>query len=141
MRIVVDANVFISALLKDSITRRILKLPAFQFYIPDHLLGELDEHIEEISHRSGLNFEEIRALIGGISREMIIVQTADYKHRLEDAKKLIADMDDVPFMALALALGKDVAIWSADKDFTKQKVVKIVSTGDLIRWLKERSFF
>jgi hypothetical protein len=53
MKIVVDANIFVAALLKDSLTRRLLKHPAFDFYTVDFVRSEFDEHLGEFCEKSG----------------------------------------------------------------------------------------
>lgn len=41
MRLVLDTNILIAALIKDSITRRILLLPDLEFFLPAFALDEL----------------------------------------------------------------------------------------------------
>ncbi|HII61103.1 PIN domain-containing protein [Pyrococcus horikoshii] len=48
MKVVVDANVIISAFKRDSVTRKILLFPFINFYSPAYLLDELEEHKGEI---------------------------------------------------------------------------------------------
>lgn len=48
MRLVLDTNILIAALLKDSITRRILLLPGLEFLLPAFALDELATHRSKI---------------------------------------------------------------------------------------------
>ncbi len=59
MRIVVDTNILISSLIKDSITREILLLPYMDFYLPEFALEEVEAHKIKISKLSGLSPDEI----------------------------------------------------------------------------------
>lgn len=56
---------------------------------------------------------------------------------MPDAKRLIGeiDPDDVPFIALALAIHNE-GIWTEDEDFKKQNKIKIWKTEDIINLLK-----
>jgi predicted nucleic acid-binding protein len=137
MKIVVDANIFVSALLKDSLTRKLLKDPFFEFYTVDFVRSEFEEHFDEFSKRSGLSMEELILLINGILRNVKVVGKLEFVNKLEMAKRLIDDFDDVPYLALALAMGNEAAIWSNDKDFRKQKLVNVYSTRDLVEIQKQ----
>jgi len=45
---VLDSNIFISALIKDGITRKIILQSGFYFYAPYTFLDEINKHKEEI---------------------------------------------------------------------------------------------
>lgn len=47
MRLVLDTNILIAALIKDSVTRRILLLPDLEFSLPAFALDELARHRSE----------------------------------------------------------------------------------------------
>lgn len=59
MKLVVDTNVLISALIKDSITRELLLFPSMEFLLPEHALEEIETHKSHISRRSGLSNDEL----------------------------------------------------------------------------------
>jgi len=42
MRLVLDTNILIAALIKDSLTRNILFLPDFEFLVPEYALEEVN---------------------------------------------------------------------------------------------------
>ncbi|RLJ01631.1 MAG: hypothetical protein DRP10_03570 [Candidatus Aenigmatarchaeota archaeon] len=54
---------------------------------------------------------------------------------MEEAIKLAPHNKDVEYFALALKLG--CAIWSNERDFKKQEVVKVLSTKELKDLLEE----
>ena len=47
------------------------------------------------------------------------------------------DIDDAPFVALALSFHHD-GIWSNDKDFERQSVVRVWKTDELLTLMEER---
>lgn len=44
MRLVLDTNILIAALIKDSLSREILFLPGFDFLLPEYALEEVNRH-------------------------------------------------------------------------------------------------
>ena len=67
-----------------------------------------------------------------------LVPKSEFEEYIGEAKELIGsiDMDDVPFVALALAMPND-GIWSEDRDYGRQSKIRIWGTNELIRLLKE----
>ena len=49
MRLVLDTNILIAALIKDSLTRQIIFLPDFEFLLPEYALEELNHHRGKIA--------------------------------------------------------------------------------------------
>ena len=47
------------------------------------------------------------------------------------------DPDDAPFLALALSFDND-GIWTNDKDFERQSVVRVWKTHELLTLMEER---
>jgi len=50
---VLDANILIAALLRDSTTRRLVVVGGHELHAPDYLFDEIDAHRDELSKRSG----------------------------------------------------------------------------------------
>ena len=59
MRLVLDTNILIAALTKDSITRRILLLLDFEFLLPAFALNELAKHRGKIVRAARLKGDEL----------------------------------------------------------------------------------
>jgi predicted nucleic acid-binding protein len=135
MKIVVDANVVIAALVKPSITREVLLYPYIDCYSPDFLLEEIDEHEEEISTKVGKGYKSAMRLI---SKKLVILPIYFYESNMQEAHKIIGaiDRDDEQYIALALSLGAD-GIWSYDDDFKKQHKISTFSTNDLLLLIKK----
>lgn len=135
MRLVLDTNILISALVRDSVTREILLRPDLELLIPAAALDELDEHHEEIRLKSGLGehaFDKLRHHL--ISRCRIVPDgrirragiAADIMGRI--------DREGVVFLALALSVPNQ-GIWSNDRHFGRQDLVRVWKTSDLARQL------
>ena len=137
MRIVVDTNILISSLIKDSITREILLLPYMDFYLPEFALEEVEAHKVKISKLSGLSSDEIDFFLDLLLENISIVPAQKIRPYLKEAEKIIGDIDpgDIPFIALALAVDND-GIWTNDKHFRKVKKIKIWNTPELLAYLK-----
>jgi predicted nucleic acid-binding protein len=63
MRLVLDTNILIAALIKDSITRRILLLPDLEFLLPAFALDELAKHRGKIVRFARLKGDELDLLL------------------------------------------------------------------------------
>ncbi len=133
MNIVIEANILIAALLKDSKMRELLVNSAYKFLVPEIHFQEIEEHKEELLEKSGLSEEEFDILISKLSDYFIIVKSNKILPFLSEAEELIGkiDKDDVPIIATALAFG--CSIWSDDKHFQQQKKIKIWKTEDIIK--------
>ena len=140
MKIVVDANVAISALAKQSITKEVLLYPFIDYYSPDFLLEELAEHEEEIISKMKTDRLGYQKALGIITKKLKIVHRDSYIQYLADANKIIGevDKDDVAYIAVALSIEAD-GVWSYDPHFKQQEAVRLFSTSELIRIIKKGS--
>jgi predicted nucleic acid-binding protein len=138
MRIVVDTNILISSLIKDSITREILLLPYVNFYLPEFALEEVEAHKVKISKLSGLSSDEIDFFLDLLLENISIVPAQTIRPYLKEAQKIIGDIDpgDIPFIALALAVDND-GIWTNDKHFKKARKIKIWNNPELLAHIKK----
>jgi predicted nucleic acid-binding protein len=136
MKLIIDTNVLISALLKNSVTREILLFPSFEFLLPEYALEEVEPHKGLISKRSGLGKDEIDVILSILLENITIIPANEIKPFLAKADKLIGHIDplDVPFVALALSVEND-GIWSNDKHFEDLKGIKVWKTADLLNFI------
>ena len=130
IRIVVDANILISALLGGK-PRFILFDLKFEFLTTGFTLKEVEKYIPEISQKSGVSEKEIEE---AISLFPIQVLSRDYyKNYLTQAKKLIQKIDPDDIDILALYLKEKTFLWTEDKHFEQVKPkIKLLKTEDLI---------
>jgi predicted nucleic acid-binding protein len=131
MNIVIDTNIFISALINEGITREIIMNLNYNFILPEFAFEEIEEHKLEIIKKSSLSEREFNILflrllkyIRRIPKEII----CDYA---EDASEIIKEIDkeDIQFIATALAF--NCPVWSNDKHFKMQDKIKIFTTKDM----------
>ncbi len=132
MRIVVDTNRIIAALIKDGLSRSILFDKRFEFFTPDYTLEEIYRYEKEIRKKTRTTHEEFELLMSILFEKIEIVPIDIYSKFMEEARQIMkVDPDDAPFVALCLALGAD-GIWSEDKHFLSQNNVAIFITKNLL---------
>jgi predicted nucleic acid-binding protein len=136
MEVVIDANIFIAALLKKGATRKLLLNEELALYAPEYVIEEIFDHIQEYEKKSHLprsSLEElVKVLI--IESKMIIIPKDELRQYIKKADEITPDPDDV--MYFAAALKQNIGIWSNDKALQQQKTVKVYSTNDLIKLLE-----
>lgn len=131
MRLIVNTNRIIAALIRDSFSRKIiLHLNAELIAIP-FLQQELAEHKLEILQKSKLPEFEFDAILDKLHARMILLDQKVIEEFMKEAIEIMdkIDSDDAPFIAAALATKSD--IWSDDPHFQQQKKIKIWRTKDL----------
>ena len=135
MKIIVDTNILISGLIKDSVNRSILMNPKFQFYIPDFSLIEIFKYLPLIAKKTNLKQSKITKTLNIFLKNFKIIPISEYKPFLKKAFQIIGNIDekDVPFIAIALAIKND-GILSNDRHFEKQDNIKVFSSEDLMQY-------
>jgi putative PIN family toxin of toxin-antitoxin system len=138
LRLVIDTNILISALLRDSTTRRILMTAPIDFVAPPHVFQELTEHIIEVKKRSRLPFEQLHELLRLLQDHIGPVEVDKESDALGEAGNIIGTVDpeDVPIIAAALSIKCD-GIWSEDLHLQKQDQIKIWKTKDLLHFIEK----
>ena len=140
MKFIIDTNILISILLKDSKTREILLNESFNFYIPEIILSEVNKYLPYIIQKSELTEEELKELLNTLLENLILVPIDEYEKKMDKGMEIIGNIDenDSQFIALALSIEND-GIWSNDKHFKKQKEIKVYKTIDILNLLEELS--
>ena len=136
MRLVIDTNIIFSALIKDSITRRILLTSKFDFFIPEYVFIEINNHSLEIMRKSGYDQDDFITMVDTLMININVVPADDFKSYIPKAFNIMKDIDenDTSFLALALKIKAD-GIWSNDPHFEKQNEIKVWKTKDVIKFL------
>ena len=139
MRLVLDTNILIAALIKNSLSRELLLSPDFEFLLPEYALEEVRRHRAKIARHSGLKYGEIDLLLSLFLESITVVAHERIVPSLKAAEALIGalDPDDVPFVALALATEND-GIWSNDRAFESLPGIKQWKTADLKAYIQKR---
>jgi len=93
MRLVLDTNILISALLKDSTVRRILLNPSFIFYLPEYSIEEVERHMDAIVRRSGLSEEDVRLLVRLLLTNIQVLPAEQLVEKCAEASRLLGGVD------------------------------------------------
>lgn|GEM_PF-1479653 len=104
MKLVIDANVVISAIIRDGVTRKLLLHPALELVTPAYLFDELEEHREEIMRKAGLDILQFRQFITLLGKVIEVMPSRAYEAYVEEARRVLTDPDDLPYAACAIAL-------------------------------------
>ncbi|MDO8428350.1 MAG: PIN domain-containing protein [Candidatus Diapherotrites archaeon] len=137
MYIVIDTNIVIAALIKDSKAREVLMNENFDFISPDFVLDEIHKYESYIREKSDLSKEAFETLMTLLFENIKLIPEEEYASSKERAKEIMAeDIKDVPFVAVYFALNCD-GIWTNDLDYKNKKELKIFSTKDLLAAINE----
>ena len=142
MKLVVDANVLLSAIIRDSSTRNAILDSRLELSAPDFLLKEVGKHVEhdkEIRRKTGLDEFELKQIFDLLSKAIRIVPLQEYKEKLEEGLKLASHNEDAPYFAVALK--EEDSIWSNDLGMTKQTKIKINDTKSVLKLLEPTTSF
>ena len=136
MRLVVNTNRIVAALIKNSFSRKIITSRKFELITASLAKIEIKKHKAEIIKKSHLPEAEFERLLSVIFKKVYVVNDSIIRSKEVPARKIMdsIDPDDSPFIALALSVKND-GIWSDDEHFTKQDRIKIWKTKDLSRYV------
>ncbi len=140
MKLIIDTNVLISSLLKDSTTRQLLLNESFEFYLPEIVIIELKKYLLYIIQKSGITEDEIKNLLNALLENLKLVPLDEYEEQMDEAMEIMGKIDekDTQFIALALSIKND-GIWSNDKHFDEQTKIQVYKTIDIINLLEKKS--
>ena len=137
MNIIIDSNELFSALIKDSITRKIILEYASFFLFPSFIFEEMQKHKTELLKKSRMSGEDFSKLLQLILKKVVIVPNEVLIPYRKEAFEIVKniDPDDVLFVACALAYHNSI-IWSNDRKLKKQSRVKVINTKEIIKLLQ-----
>jgi len=137
LRIVLNTNPLIAALMKDSTSRNIIKLAPFEFLFPKDALSEIEKYLPYISKKNGLNVDVNRIVLDTILTDVRLIDLKDYEDKLDIARSALAKIDTKDAVFVALCLSKDcLGIWSNDKHLKKQTLVKVFTSEDMCLFIE-----
>ena len=138
MNIIIDVNVFLSALIIDSTTRELILTYDQEFYFPEKSLQKIRKYRKYVQKKSGLSDLDFLKLFYTLLKFIKIIPNEELLDHWDEAKRVMEHIDpeDVTFIAAALSQ-EDAVIWSDDRHFEKQDKVIVLKTKDLIKILKE----
>ncbi len=133
MKIVVDTNIILKALIRNSKVRGILLSTKHRFYVPEYALEETRKHMLVVKEKTGLSGGEIEQVLGILSSSLRVVPSDEVMRKLREAQRVMRFIDkkDAPFVATALSIAAD-GIWSDDAHFKRQSRVKVWNTKEIM---------
>lgn len=136
MIIIIDTNILISALIRDSTVRQILINSGLRFYYPEASFHEVRKHKDMILEKSGLGDAEFERILGKILEYVALVPTENIHEHLKEARAVMGHIDpkDVAFLAAALSYEPSV-IWSDDRDFERQDRIRFIKSAQFVKLL------
>ena len=132
MKIVIDSNRVIAALIKDSTTREILLDKNFQFFAPEYIKNEIEKYRSEIINKANINEEEFDILVSLIFESITIIPQNEYQKFFDILKEEIRDPKDIAYLAVCPYINAD-GIWTHDPHFKEQKKCKIYTNIDMLK--------
>ena len=138
MQLIVDANVLLSALIKDSKTRELLIESRLELFAPEILLREVQKHIfsdPEVRRKINVLDSEISEFLSILLHRIKVFNKEEYSRYFNESSKLVKHDKDVPYVALSLKLG--LPLWSNDKGLKEQSTIRVFNTKDLVEELSK----
>ena len=93
MKVVIDTNVFMAAMISDSVVRRLLSSRKIIFYLPEFALDEVEKYKEELKAKSGYSEEEFQQLKTLLLENIAIVPKDLVKKHMKEAIKVMGHID------------------------------------------------
>ena len=136
-KLILDTNIIISALLKDSITRDIIFHFSGELYFVSFSKEEIQKYEEYLCIKTKKDKEELNKIFKNLLNKLRIIDDNIVNTKIDEASKIMdkIDADDTPFIAAALAIEAD--IWSDDKHFEKQNIIKVWKTSEIYKIFTE----
>jgi len=134
MKLVVDAGIIFTALTGFGVTKKLIFLKDLELFSPMQLLEEIGKHKPRILELSSFSSEEIEELLELIKRRISFIPESEFNSFIENANSSIPDKDDTSY--LALALSREIPIWSNDEHFKRQSLIEVFNTKELVEELK-----
>ena len=138
MKLVIDANVVISALIADSKTRELIVTLEPDLLTPAFVHDEIGNYQDLIVEKSGMEPDRVAQFIELLFQYIDVVPATDFYPAIETADTAIGDTDPDDVLYLACAIACDAAIWSDDSDFDEQDLVERYTTSDVINSFETR---
>ncbi len=135
MKVVIDSNRIVAALLKNSTTRAILFSSKFDFITPEFVREELEKYKAEFGKKLRMNAEELGILLSLIFEPVTIISKAEYSKFTEKLKPEISDPKDIPYLACCIATHSE-GIWSHDQHMQEQGRVKVFTNIDMLKKMR-----
>lgn len=134
MKIIVDVNALISALLRESTSRNLIVNSGQDFCFPEPSLHKIRKYKEYMLEKTGFSELEFLVVLHTILHFIRIIPTEELLQHWDEAKEIMEHIDpeDVTIIAAALSQENGV-IWSNDAHFDQQNRIFILKTEDMVK--------
>lgn len=133
MRIVVDANIIIQALMGSHGISTIIRSQHHQLFAPERIIWEVEKKRDRICAGVECTNEEFELRFSALLKLTTIATYGDYAEHVGASREAMRqrDITDAEYVACALGVNADF-IWTDDKDLTVQKLVPVKTTDQFI---------
>lgn len=132
MKVVVDANVVISALIADSKTRELIVTLEPELLTPEVVHVEIGNYEDLIVEKSGMDSKRVQQFMALLFQYIETVPASEFYPHIDEAKNAIGDTDPDDVLYVACALARDAGVWSDDSDFDEQDLVPVFKTSEVV---------
>ncbi|MEF8785507.1 MAG: PIN domain-containing protein [Haloarculaceae archaeon] len=132
MKLVVDANVVISALVADSKTRELIVTLEPEMLTPEVVHEEIGNYEDLIIEKSGMDAERVQQFVDLLFQYIETVPASEFYSSIEQADTAIGETDPDDVLYVACALAREAGVWSDDSDFDEQDLVPVFSTNEVV---------
>jgi predicted nucleic acid-binding protein len=135
MKLVVDTNRIIAAVIRDGIFRKIITHSEIEFITVGFSKREVEKHKDEILKKAGITEKDLELVLKRLSDKLVILDDLIIKSYLKKAEEIMIDIDKDDVVFIAAALATKAVIWSDDVHFKKQNRIKVITTKELVEKL------
>ena len=132
MRLVVDANVVLLALIADSKSRELIVMLEPTLLTPAVVHEEVAAHEDLVVEKSGMDADRVEQFLELLFDHIETVPVSTFSQHIEQAEAAIGETDPDDVLYLACALGRDAGVWSDDSDFEVQDLVPVFTTDEVV---------
>jgi len=133
--LVIEANVVFQALIKRGFILKLIRLlskKGYKLYSPKFLSEEVDKRKGRIMKFSDLTLVDLELVISSLFKFIKEISDEEYSSFIKESSELFPEhTKDVPYFALALS--KNIPLWSDEKRHKLQSKVKVLSTNDILK--------
>ena len=131
MKLVVDANILFTSMIKESSTAELLLSDKLNLFAPEFLFDEFTKYEQYILEKTNRSKEDFAQYLNILKEIIEIIPQNIIRPFIEKAEKFSPDPKDSVYIACALAI--NFKLWSNDKRLKEsQEKIEVVTTEELI---------
>ena len=132
MKILIDTNIIIAALIKNNKAREVILSGKFEFVSPEFVLEEVNKYKKYICDKAKISSEVLDLVVNIIFEKITLVPKEEYDEFIEESREIMErDVKDIPYVACYFAMNCNY-LWTNDLDFTGKKELKLISIKEML---------